>query len=396
MLKKLMTIQPKAWVLAALTLAIGLFSVAAVTYRFIPASALTHAIQPAAAVFVALLAYWFTRGQKDRVRRGRDKAIIVGSVLAIWFVVYFATGIFVTYVHNALVSGIGSVLLNIVGFGLTAVATEYTRHRTLLLAKRRNIIWFGAIVTIVFALPYVNLGHIATANSGEDIIKLLISDITPGLIGSLLSTYLAVACGLPSQMTYRLGIVAMTILPPILPKYDWYLLGVSSILLSIIIYLIVDKTQRHERPARGRHNAKLAFDVMWVGSMVALIMFMTGFFAYKPTAIMSNSMQPVFSRGALVIVKKNVPAVDISIGDIIQYEAHSRVVTHRVINIKQASDGSGEKVFIAKGDNNPSQDQPIKESQLIGVVNAQIPFAGYPTVWLREVTIGNESNEVNG
>ena len=107
-------------------------------------------------------------------------------------------------------------------------------------------------------------------------------------------------------------------------------------------------------------------------------------------------MQPVFSRGALVIVKKNVPAVDISIGDIIQYEAHSRVVTHRVINIKQASDGSGEKVFIAKGDNNPSQDQPIKESQLIGVVNAQIPFAGYPTVWLREVTIGNESNEVNG
>lgn len=396
MFSKLSLIKPPAWLLLGLTLATAIFGIIASSTNAIPANILLYVAQPVFALLIAALAHAFTRGQGDRIQKTTDKAVVVGSVLAIWFVIYFATGIFVTFVNNALVSNISSVLLNIIGFGVTAAATEYTRHRIMLLARRRNAIWFGIAVTLVFALPYINLSHLASLGTGEDIIKLLVSDIAPGLVGSALSTYLAVAYGLPAQMTYRLGVVAMAILPPIIPKYDWYLLGVTSILLSVIVYIVVDRTQRHTQPARSKHRATRAFNIMWAGCIVALILFMTGFFAYKPSAIMSDSMKPVFSRGSLVIVKKNVPTMDISVGDIIQYESHSRVIMHRVIKIEQSDDGNGKRIFITKGDNNPSQDLPVNESQVSGVVSTQIPYAGYPTVWLREITVGNESKEVNG
>ena len=122
---------------------------------------------------------------------------------------------------------------------------------------------------------------------------------------------------------------------------------------------------------------------------------MTGALTYKPSAIMSDSMVPTFSRGSMVIVQKLTNPMDINISDIIQYEAHDTVITHRVIVITQADDGSGKRTFITKGDNNPSRDEPISQDHVTGVVRAQIPYIGYPTVWLHEITVGNKSNEIN-
>lgn len=62
------------------------------------------------------------------------------------------------------------------------------------------------------------------------------------------------------------------------------------------------------------------------------------------------------------------------------------MITHRVTGIESASDGSGEKIFITQGDNSPSEDPPVSESQIFGIVRAQIPFIGYPTVWLKELS----------
>lgn len=110
---------------------------------------------------------------------------------------------------------------------------------------------------------------------------------------------------------------------------------------------------------------------------------MTGAFSYRLRVIMSNSMHPVFSRGSMVIVQ-NATAVDVHEGDIIQYEAHGRSVTHRVISIDTAADGSGRRIFITKGDNSPSVDMPVQEHQIAGIIRAQVPYVGYPTVWLNE------------
>ncbi len=396
MLANILSINPSAWALLVLAGLYGALVTLGVSLKIIPADQSMYIYGPLGAGILASAAHWFTRGQKERTHRAQEKAIAIGSIMAIWFVLYFASGIFVTFVRNALAPNIQAIALNLVGFGITAVALEYARNRTMLLAGRRNSLWFGAVVALVFAAGQMGAVHLADANNASELIKLSVSDIVPAIVNSFLLTYLAVSCGLPGQLTYRLAIVAMALLPPILPKYDWYLVGVTSVMVAIVVYLVIDHAQQERHGVSRRHRTHRAFDTMWTTTMVGMILFMTGFFAYKPSAIMSNSMDPTFSRGCMVIVQKISDAMDINIGDIIQYEARGMVITHRVVRVDSSSDGSGKREFITKGDNNPSEDQPVKQDNVTGIVRAEIPAIGYPTVWLHEITVGNDSKKVNG
>jgi signal peptidase len=327
-------------------------------------------------------------GQQDRVRHRGDKAFLVGSVMSVWFVLYFMSGIITSYVHNSLVSSPKSILVNIWAFGAVAFAIEYSRHGLMLMVRRRHVVWFGLIVALVLGIQQMNFGLIPLTHGLDSFVKLAISDFVPALLSSLLLTYLAITAGLPSMLVYRLGLVAATILPPIVPKYDWYMQGVSLILLAVSIYISMDRTrQDREAPTRHRyhHHPRRAYDMMAVLIILGMAMFMTGLFSYKPAAIASNSMQPVFSRGAMVIVRKAKP-VDVRVGDIVQYRRESITVTHRVVEIDNAADGSGKKVFVTKGDNNHDKDPLVSQSQIIGIVRAKIPLIGYPSVWLLQVS----------
>jgi signal peptidase len=368
---------------------LGITSAVARSTNLISSNVFLYAIQPALAIGMASFALYLTNGLKDRVRHRSDKAFLVGSVLAVWFVLYFLSGLITTYVHNSLVSSMRSILVNLWAFGVVAYAVEYSRHSLMLLVNRRNIIWFGAVEASVLAVQQMNFGLIATTHGTVDFIKLAISDFIPAILASFVLTYLAITGGFPAMLVYRLGLVAITILPPIIPKYDWYLQGVSLILLAVSVYIALDRTRQDRQAARRhnhRHHAPRAYDIMALTLMAFLAMFMTGFFTYRPSAIASNSMKPVFSRGSMVIIQKLHDPMDVKVGDIVQYRRTDKMITHRVVNIDAAADGSGKRVFTTKGDNNPSKDPLVAQSQLVGIVRSQVPFIGYPTVWLQEIS----------
>lgn len=87
----------------------------------------------------------------------------------------------------------------------------------------------------------------------------------------------------------------------------------------------------------------------------------------------------------MVIVEKTTNPMDVKKGDIVQYKAEDHMITHRVVAIDLADDSSGRRVFTTKGDNSPSNDPLVYPKQIVGVVKAQIPLVGYPTVWLNEI-----------
>ncbi len=180
--------------------------------------------------------------------------------------------------------------------------------------------------------------------------------------------------------------VAITILPPIIPRYDWYLLGISWLLLALMVYITIDNQhRRREVVPRRRHIISRISDWTMTTALLGLILFSSGLLHYQPMTIMSNSMQPTYSRGSMVVVEHGVPPVDIREGDIIQYRKDNISITHRVIEINEDSAGSGRRVFITQGDNNSTVDKPVSEADLLGVVRASIPWVGYPTVWIREL-----------
>jgi signal peptidase len=109
-------------------------------------------------------------------------------------------------------------------------------------------------------------------------------------------------------------------------------------------------------------------------------------------AVVSNSMEPTFHKGDLVIVK-GVDPDEIKVGDIIVFENPWRgiPVVHRVIGIEEVD---GRRYFITKGDNritNRFSDQqsgiapPISEDLIKGRVVLVVPKLGWFKVLLTEL-----------
>lgn len=96
---------------------------------------------------------------------------------------------------------------------------------------------------------------------------------------------------------------------------------------------------------------------------------------YEINVVLSNSMEPVYTTGELLLVKPAM-ANEVKVNDIISYKGSGNtdnVITHRVTDIDQNN-----QIFITKGDANNSQDSnPVSFTRLKGIVEVNIPYLGY-------------------
>ena len=101
----------------------------------------------------------------------------------------------------------------------------------------------------------------------------------------------------------------------------------------------------------------------------------TSFFGYQPLTVLSNSMNPIFSTGDLLLVKKT-DATQVKTNDIITFrEPGGNLITHRVVDV--VNEG-GSISFATKGDNNNKVDEErVQAGSLLGVHSFYIPKVGY-------------------
>ncbi len=91
--------------------------------------------------------------------------------------------------------------------------------------------------------------------------------------------------------------------------------------------------------------------------------------------VQSNSMNPTFKTGSLLIVKL-VETSEIKINDIITYRRpnDSIATTHRVVEILE----DDELEFVTRGDaNNVNDPMPVSANHVVGTVSTAIPLLGY-------------------
>ena len=94
---------------------------------------------------------------------------------------------------------------------------------------------------------------------------------------------------------------------------------------------------------------------------------------YKPLTILSNSMQPAFNAGDVILINVNSEP---TINDVITFKhPDGMLVTHRLI---ESTVENGETFYIAKGDNNNVKDDVlIPRQDILGVQKVIVPGAGY-------------------
>lgn len=111
---------------------------------------------------------------------------------------------------------------------------------------------------------------------------------------------------------------------------------------------------------------------------------------YHCYTVISGSMEPTYSVGDLLYVKKAAPST-IKVGDPITFVLNEDLVvaTHRVVRVDAES-----QRFYTKGDANDTEDQdPVHFNNVIGVPNFSIPKLGYVSNFVQNppglyITIG--------
>ena len=89
-------------------------------------------------------------------------------------------------------------------------------------------------------------------------------------------------------------------------------------------------------------------------------------FGYGLANVLSGSMEPTFSKGALLLVKEET---DIEVGNIVVYQSGNELIVHRIVELD-------DDTVITRGDANNVDDSPFPRSEIKGVVVTWIPYLG--------------------
>lgn len=314
-----------------------------------------------------------------------EKTILITTLF--YLIINFMSGLIFGYTSNPYSNKLIPFLTNFWQIVIVIMGIEYTR--SYIINENKNNKIFVILFTIIFILLEINFSKLfSSINDREELFKYVSSTLLPLIFSNILYTYLTIKGSYKLVYIYRVIVEVTFLIVPILPNFDWFMIGIRGIIVPAIIYLVLKYTSNYKSVRTRSNGRKKQNPLIYVpvfSIILIFVLFMAGIFIYEPIAVLSNSMNPVFYRGDVVIYSKvdNNKLKNIKKYNIIIYSKDGQAVVHRVVD-KYIKDG--ETYFITKGDANISNDlNPVSESQVIGVYQLSIKYIGYPSVWLNQI-----------
>jgi signal peptidase I len=220
----------------------------------------------------------------------------------------------------------------------------------------------------------------------DSLFKFLGLIVLPAAGRELLATRLALAGGPGMAMSYVGLLTLFEWLSPILPTPNWLVVACLGVLVPVAGFAVIDSLQTGGGVGEETTIAEAASEKesqgispLWLVTAVTgllIFWFNTGIFGVFPMLVHGISMEPRMHTGDVAIVRR-VPASDLRVGDVIQFQLHGRYVIHRIIHIEMKE---GRRIITAQGDNVAMPDEPVDERAVKGRMLFFIPKVGWPLV----------------
>lgn len=330
----------------------------------------------------------FTEGDNHgRFPRNKEYIKKMIIIMLLYVIIYFFLGILFGFTKSPYSHNIIILLKNIWRIIIPVIMLEYIRSFTVCTNSNNKFI----IITFTLLLFVIELNlntFIKNISISEDTFKYVSQTVIPLFATEMLCTYLCLKGSYKLSLPYRIALNAITIFSPVFPDIDWFASGIIGVLFPATIFLLYKYDYQKKNRRISRRDLKKQNPIVYVPIFIILIIFgafMLGLFKYEPIAIVSNSMDPVFNRGDVVILRKvnKTNLNKLKKYDIIIYSIDKQLVAHRIINIKEEKE---ELYFKTKGDANISSDLKwVKENQIVGKYEFHIKYVGYPSVWLNDI-----------
>lgn len=299
------------------------------------------------------------------------KEINITFIISIIFLIfYLASGFIFGFNKNPNNQTLIYTFKNLWEVILTIFGIEIVRYS--LIKSNKNSFEFKALITMTIIISELNF---KTFILSHNIVSFhyLASVIIPIIAQNILFTYLSLNSDYNIPIIIRLFNEVPKIILPIVTYSNWFIEGSFAIIKVIIIYYLFKYFIFNKKSIHHFTNLTILYPLTIITSIL-LVLFMLGIFSYQPIAILSNSMNPIFNRGDVVIYKREE---NISPGDIIVFKYESQIIVHRLVSINE--------YYITKGDANNTVDYiKIKKEDIKGVYQFHIKYLGYPSIWLNE------------
>ena len=230
------------------------------------------------------------RNSSLRVRGERSKLQSLLIVLILYVIIYFLSGLIFGFEVTPYAKDFLSILKNLWSFVLVAVMQEVVRYELLKTNYKKKLNFI--LITILFFVINLNFNSFLSNFTGiEKGFTYVFSVIIPGILESLILTYLAYKVGLKGSIIYRLFMTALPFVVPIVPHLNWFLSSFIGIMLPLITYVYINyvdtlKTERLSRREMKSYGLKSYIPIFLIASV--LVAFVMGGFKYQPIAIMSG------------------------------------------------------------------------------------------------------------
>lgn len=321
--------------------------------------------------------------EKDRNRYTKDIIFEIIIFSLAFFLLYYLFGLLCGFARVENYYTIYALLSIIIPNILIIVAKEVLRYMMIRKAEGCNAAYVFNVILFIF----LDITNVIKLSSTTEAFKFLSLALLPAISTNILCNYLAKRVGYKASIVYLITMTLYQYLLPIVPNPNEYVVSIIRFLLPLALLwklLLFFKEEKDEFISRDYHKKRVLAYVVPLILIIIIVYFTSGYFRYFTLAIASGSMEPVISKGDVVVIKKiGNKKGNLKKGQIVAYRYHGVIIVHRINKIVKDEDTF---CFYTKGDANSEIDNyPISGDMIIGTVGFKIPFIGLPTVWLNEM-----------
>ena len=158
----------------------------------------------------------------------------------------------------------------------------------------------------------------------------------------------------------------------------------------------VEKEQSEKEQSGAKVKQKktsIVSDILFYATLFLMVIFAflfsrgtmgnEAFGGIKLYEVLTTSMESVYPRGSLVVIKQT-DAGDLVVGDDIAFmNASNDLITHRIVEVKENYEETGKRAFTTKGvDNAVADEAAVLAENVVGKVIKGIPKLGAMLTWL--------------
>ena len=309
-------------------------------------------------------------------------SVVVG---AIYVVLLHMSGLFFGFYQNPYKVNTEEFFTTALPIAIIIVCCELIRR--VLLAQKNHLVSFIAYLSCVIAdaLSYSTLSGIENFNQFMNFFGMT---LFPALCANVYYQYVSKRYGAIPNIAFRfITTLYIYFIPTTTAMSDAMLSMIKLVLPIVMLAFVAAMFEKKPKTAKQKGNKLSAAGIILASAVtVSIAMLISCQFRFGALVIATESMTGEINKGDMIIYEE-YKKQKIEEGQVIVFLQNDNRIIHRVVSIETVG---GETRYVTKGDANPDNDMGYRtDADIVGLTDFKLAYAGYPTLWLRELLEGS-------